>query len=114
MKRLLGGLASLALAVGVLSAAWGSPAPGTPAKPPTGTPGTSQKAPSKKEQQLGAKVVNLNTASEKDLRQVPGIGKTRAGKIIKARPLASVDDLVSKKIMSAKELDKVRPNVTVK
>jgi competence protein ComEA len=114
MKRVIASLAGLALAVGVLSAAWAGPAPHAAGRPLDRKPGVSQKAPSKKEQKLGTQVINLNSASEKDLRQVPGIGKTRAAKIIKARPLASVDDLVSRKIMTARELDKIRTNVTVK
>jgi DNA uptake protein ComE-like DNA-binding protein len=121
MKRVIASLAGVALAFGILCAAWAGPAPGsagTPpgsaSKPPSSSSGTTQKTPSKKQQKLGTKVINLNTASEKELRQLTGIGKERAAKIVKARPLAKVDDLVSKKIMSAKELDKIRSNVTVK
>src|SRR5262245_37278146 len=118
MKRVFASLASLALVLGVLSATWGSPATGDKSKPAEQQPGTSQKSPTHpksptKQEKLGNKVVDLNKASEKDLRMVPGIGKARAEKIIKARPLTSVNDLVSKKIMSAKELDKIRANVTV-
>jgi DNA uptake protein ComE-like DNA-binding protein len=114
MKRVVTSLAGLALTVGLWSAAWAGPAPGAPGKPAGQKPAAGQKAPSKKEQKLGMKVVNLNSASEKELRTVPGIGKATAAKIIKARPLANVDDLVAKKIMTAKQLDKIRSNVSVK
>jgi DNA uptake protein ComE-like DNA-binding protein len=65
-----------------------------------------------KAQKLGSAVININTASAKDLQRVPGIGKARAARIVKARPFHSVDELVQKKILSAKALSQARSHLT--
>jgi len=59
----------------------------------------------------GAKV-DLNTASEKDLEDLPGVGAATAKKIIAGRPYASVDDL-SKAGLSARVISKIAPLATV-
>ena len=56
--------------------------------------------------------VDLNTATDKDLENLPGVGPSTAKKIIAGRPYASVDDL-SKSQISAKEVAKLTPLVTV-
>jgi competence protein ComEA len=60
--------------------------------------------------------INLNTASATDLDTLPGIGPATATKIIASReekPFASVDDLVSRKIVTPAILAKFRSQVTV-
>jgi DNA uptake protein ComE-like DNA-binding protein len=56
--------------------------------------------------------VDLNTASEQDLIDLPGIGKASAQKIIAARPYSSVSDL-SKSGISKATITKITPMVTV-
>jgi len=56
--------------------------------------------------------VDLNTASEKELDSLPGVGLTTAKKIIAGRPYASVDEL-SKAGLSASVIKKITPLVTV-
>lgn len=56
--------------------------------------------------------VDLNTASEKDLDSLPGVGPTTAKKIIASRPYSSVGDL-SKTGISASTIKKIVPLVMV-
>jgi DNA uptake protein ComE-like DNA-binding protein len=59
-------------------------------------------------------VVNVNTDASADLQKVKGIGEATAKKIIAGRPYATLDDLVTKKVMSASQLAKFKPQLTVK
>ncbi len=55
--------------------------------------------------------VDLNTASEKDLDKLPGIGRTTAKKIVAGRPYSSVSDL-SRAGVSQREIDRIAPLVS--
>ncbi len=57
-------------------------------------------------------LVNLNTASEKELEALKGVGPATAKKIIENRPYKSVDEL-SKAGVSAKTIQEIKPFVTV-
>ena len=74
----------------------------------SGSPGMGSSAPSGP--------INLNTATAGQLDSLPGIGPATAAKIISSReqlPFSSVDDLVSRKLVSASTLAKFRDQVTV-
>lgn len=58
--------------------------------------------------------LNLNTASNKELQSIPGIGPVTANKITAARPYRFVDDLLSIPGIGPKTLEKITPYVTVK
>ncbi len=59
-----------------------------------------------------AGLVDLNSASQKDLEAVKGVGSATAKKIIAGRPYKSVDEL-SKTGLSAKSINSIKPFVTV-
>lgn len=61
----------------------------------------------------GSLIVNINTASEEQLRSVPGIGATRAAQIVAERPYESVDDLERIAGIGGKILESLRPFLTV-
>jgi len=65
---------------------------------------------------LGAETsstININTASAKDLDSLPGIGEVTAQKIISNRPYGSVDELLSKKVVSSKVFSEIKEKVSV-
>ncbi len=63
-------------------------------------------------EQKASATVDLNTASEKELDSLPGVGPSTAKKIIAGRPYSSVDGL-SKAGVSAATIKKITPLVTV-
>ncbi|MDP3029297.1 MAG: helix-hairpin-helix domain-containing protein [Deltaproteobacteria bacterium] len=54
-------------------------------------------------------LVNLNTASEKELQSIKGIGTVFAKRIIAGRPYRTVDDLLKVKGIGQKKLENIRP-----
>jgi DNA uptake protein ComE-like DNA-binding protein len=57
-------------------------------------------------------MVDLNTASKKDLAALPGVGPDHAQSIIDARPFASKEDLLKKKVVPQATYDKIQNLVT--
>jgi len=53
-------------------------------------------------------VVNINTASAKELESLPGVGSSRADEIIANRPYSSVDDLSRVKGMTPRVIGQLR------
>jgi hypothetical protein len=64
------------------------------------------------QQQNTSGTVDLNTASEKELDALPGVGPVTVKKIISNRPYSSVDDLKKADLAQA-QIEKIRPLVTV-
>jgi competence protein ComEA len=61
-------------------------------------------------------LLNLNRASADELDALPGIGPVTADKIVTARteqPFATLDELVSRKVLTKTQLDKIRDLVTL-
>lgn len=61
-----------------------------------------------------SQVVDLNTASESELRSLPGIGKGDVQKIIGGRPYQSTHELVAKGIVSEDKFREIGNRIVVK
>jgi DNA uptake protein ComE-like DNA-binding protein len=55
----------------------------------------------------GAGTVNINSATEEQLVDLPGITGTRAQRIIRGRPYGSANDLVTKGILTQAQYDRI-------
>jgi DNA uptake protein ComE-like DNA-binding protein len=79
----------------------------SPTPPASGIPRGDQKSHAKEKTPLGK--IDINTATEKELRTVPGIGPTMAARIIAARPFKSADDLKRVSGIGDKKYAQIRP-----
>lgn len=61
---------------------------------------------------VGAGLIDINSASEKELEGLKGVGSATAKKIMANRPYQTVDEL-SKAGLSAKTIEGLKPSVTV-
>lgn len=61
----------------------------------------------------GSLVVNINTATEEQLMTVPSIGPARAAQIVAGRPWKPVDELVDIQGIGPKQVENLRPFLTV-
>ena len=58
-------------------------------------------------------LVDINTADQKTLESLPGVGPSTAKAIVQGRPYKSVDDLANVKGLGKSKLEKIKPLVTV-
>jgi DNA uptake protein ComE-like DNA-binding protein len=80
----------------------------TPSASISVTPRPAPPSPSKNERLFPAKF-DINTATEKELRLIPGIGPIVAARIIAARPFRSADDLKKVSGIGDKKYAEIRP-----
>jgi len=62
----------------------------------------------------GRKPLDLNTADVDELASLPGVGKGDAKRIIAGRPYRDRRELVSRKILTEGEYDRIREHVVAK
>jgi competence ComEA-like helix-hairpin-helix protein len=82
----------------------------TPAFRPSSTavgPVDVKKSHAKEKIELGR--IDINTATEKELKMIPGVGPVMASRIIAARPFRSADDLKKVDGIGDKKYAKIRP-----
>jgi competence ComEA-like helix-hairpin-helix protein len=53
--------------------------------------------------------IDINTATEKELKTIPGVGPVMASRIISARPFRSADDLKRVNGIGDKKFARIRP-----
>jgi len=83
-----------------------------PAKAQASTAGETRKTEKAAPPAMAGGKVDLNTASQKELEALPGVGPATAKKIIAGRPYSSVADL-SRAGVNASTIDKIGSMVTV-
>ncbi|MEO7362407.1 MAG: helix-hairpin-helix domain-containing protein [Gemmatimonadaceae bacterium] len=108
-----------------------SAAPATPAKAPVATAQAAMAVPAKQPPATVAKpatkavaaaqvpsanrvYVDINHATVKELKNIPGIGDANAAKIIAGRPYANKSQLVSKKIINANLYETIQGMIIAK
>ena len=57
--------------------------------------------------------ININSASEKELDALPGVGPVTAQKIIDNRPYQTLEELVSKKAVTNSVFEKIKDKITL-
>ena len=64
----------------------------------------------------GGRLLNLNRATQAELEELPGIGPVTAERIISARseqPFATLEELVTREVLTARQLEQIAALVTV-
>ena len=112
MRLLLLGLCTAA-SVGTLAPSAKAQSTAAPAVAPKAVAATAAPAKAAAPKAV-VKLVNLNTATAAQLDALPKIGKARTKAIIAGRPYASVDDLISKKVLPKDAFEAIKAKVDVK
>ncbi len=58
-------------------------------------------------------LINLNSATIEELDQLPGVGQTIANKIITGRPYATLEELLTKKVVNKNVFEKIKNLISI-
>jgi len=82
---------------------------------PAAAQSTAKPAPAQKAARAsGVVYLDINTATEAELKALPGIGDAYAAKIIAGRPYRGRNELLQKKIIPAATYDKIKGKIIAK
>ena len=110
MKRIFAFLVAALAATGIAFAQKAeTPKTAAPAKTEAKKDAAPAKADAKK-----AELMDINSASEKDLATLKGIGEARSKAIVKGRPYKGKDELVQKKIIPQNVYDDIKDHIIAK
>jgi DNA uptake protein ComE-like DNA-binding protein len=110
MKRVFAFLVAALAATGIAFAQKAeTPKTAAPAKTEAKKDAAPAKADAKK-----AELMDINSASEKDLATLKGIGEARSKAIVKGRPYKGKDELVQKKIIPQSVYDDIKDQIIAK
>jgi len=112
MKRIFALLVAMIAATG-LAFAQKAETPKTDTKAPAKTEAKKDAAPAKADAKK-AELMDINSASEKELATLKGIGDVRAKAIVKHRPYKGKDELVQKKIVPQNVYDDIKDQIIAK
>jgi DNA uptake protein ComE-like DNA-binding protein len=111
---LIAALASLGLAFASTSALAQKAETPKDAKKVEAKKADAKKVEAPKADAKAAEPMDINTASEKELASLKGIGDVRAKAIVKGRPYKGKDDLVAKKIVPQNVYDDIKDQIIAK
>jgi competence protein ComEA len=86
------------------------------AAPQAGKKGTQGKSGQKSEASTSKKsaLIDINSATEKELKELPGIGDAYAAKIMAGRPYRAKNQLIQKKIIPQATYEKIKDQIFAK
>jgi competence protein ComEA len=110
MTRLIAILVALMFVLGAVCVPMANAA-GTTTKPPAKSDSSDTKGGAGKPMK---KQLDINSASDEELKQLPGIGDALSKKIVDNRPYKRKDELVSKKVLPRATYEKIKDQIIAK
>lgn len=88
--------------------------PGEGSKSSESSEGSKSNKGSGNENIMGSSIssVNINSANQAELEELPGIGPVTAGKIIENRPYGSIEELIERKVVGNSVFEKIKDKIS--